>query len=93
MASGRDYAKIVKWSYEDGVYVGMVPSLFDGGCHGDDEKAVFAELCEIVEEWEEIFAKHGDPWPPADPPHITEVADLFKRAMERGRSLLPEAAE
>ena len=92
MSSGRDYTKIVKWSYEDACFVGMVPTLFTGGCHGPDEKAVFAELCEIVEEWEEIFAKHGDPWPPADPPHITEVAGLFKQAMHHREERL-EAAE
>lgn len=85
MPSGRDYAKIVKWSYEDQAYVGMVPSLFTGGCHGQDEKAVFAELCEIVAEWETIFEKQGDPWPPSDPPHISEVADRFREAMKRGQ--------
>jgi predicted RNase H-like HicB family nuclease len=86
MSSARDYVKIVKWSYEDNAYVGMVPSLFSGGCHGPDEKAVFDELCQIVSEWEEIYEKHGDPWPPADPPHISEVADRFRDAMRRGNS-------
>ncbi len=84
MPSGRDYVKIVKWSYEDNAYVGMVPSLFSGGCHGPDEKAVFDELCQIVEEWEAIFEERGDPWPPSDPPHISEVADRFREAMTRG---------
>ena len=92
MSSGRDYTKIVKWSYEDECYVGMVPTLFLGGCHGPDEKAVFEELCEIVGEWEEIFAEKGDPWPPADPPHISEVSDLFKRAMLERRPFV-QAAE
>ena len=35
-----------------------------GGCHGDDEKAVFAELCEIVEETIELYKKDGKQLPP-----------------------------
>jgi predicted HicB family RNase H-like nuclease len=38
--------------------------LFAGGCHGDDEVTVYRELCDIVEEWIEIFEKEGDPLPP-----------------------------
>jgi len=30
--------------------VGSSPGLVYGGCHGDDETAVFEELIEIVEE-------------------------------------------
>jgi len=30
--------------------VGSSPGLFYGGCHGDDEQQVFAELCRIVDE-------------------------------------------
>ena len=36
-----------------------------GGCFGDDEKAVFAELCEIVEEVVELYREDGKPLPPA----------------------------
>ena len=43
------YAKIVEWSDEDQCYVGSCPGLFYGG-YGDDEQAVFSELCLIVEE-------------------------------------------
>ena len=39
------YVKIVEWSEEDECFVGSCPGLFYGGCHGDDEQAVFAELC------------------------------------------------
>lgn len=84
MSSGRDFTKIIKWSYEDDAFVGMVPSLFSGGCHGQDEKAVFDELCRIVAEWEAVFEQSGDPWPPSDPPHISEVAERFREAMKRG---------
>jgi predicted RNase H-like HicB family nuclease len=50
MNAASRYIKIVQWSEEDNCFVGSCPGLFYGGCHGDDEKAVFAELCEIVEE-------------------------------------------
>ena len=45
------YLKIVEWSDEDSCYVGRCPELMLGGVHGKDEKKVFAELCEVVEEW------------------------------------------
>jgi predicted RNase H-like HicB family nuclease len=37
--------------------------LFYGGCHGDDEQAVFAELCTIVEETIELYRTDGKPLP------------------------------
>ena len=33
------------------------------GCHGDDEKAVFAGLCDIVEEVIELYKRDGKPVP------------------------------
>jgi hypothetical protein len=45
--TGR-YAKIVEWSEADQCYVGSAPGLIHGGCHGDDERRVCDELCEIV---------------------------------------------
>lgn len=50
MKESAKYAKIVEWSEEDQCYVGSAPGLLLGGCHGQDEKAVFNELCLIVEE-------------------------------------------
>jgi predicted RNase H-like HicB family nuclease len=58
------YAKIVEWSEEDQCYVGSSPGLIYGGCHGDDEKAVFAELCRIVEEAVTLYRAEGRPLPP-----------------------------
>jgi predicted RNase H-like HicB family nuclease len=58
------YAKIVEWSEEDQCYVGSAPGLIYGGCHGDDEKAVFAELCSIVEEAIALYRADGRPLPP-----------------------------
>ena len=49
------YVKIVEWSEEDQCYVGSSPGLIYGGCHDDDERAVFDELCRIVEEAIELY--------------------------------------
>lgn len=65
MKDSARYAKIVEWSEEDQCYVGSSPGLVYGGCHGSDEKAVFEELCRIVEEAVELCRKEGKPLPPA----------------------------
>ena len=66
MKDSARYVKVVAWSEEDQVYIGYAPGLVFGGCcHGDDEKAVFAELCEIVDEWIEIFGEDSTLLPPA----------------------------
>jgi predicted RNase H-like HicB family nuclease len=57
------YAKIVEWSAEDNYYVGSAPGLILGGCHGDDERAVFEELCQIVEEATALYERDGKPLP------------------------------
>jgi predicted RNase H-like HicB family nuclease len=56
--------KIIEWSVGDQCYVGSAPGLLLGGCHGDDDKEVFNELCEIVEEAIVIYRKDGRPLPP-----------------------------
>ena len=58
------YVKLVEWSDEDNCFVGSCPGLFYGGCHGDDEQAVFAELCQIVEETVKLYAVEKRPLPP-----------------------------
>jgi len=58
------YAKIVEWSEADKSYVGSAPGLMLGGCHGDDEQAVFRDLCRVVDEVIELYAKEGRPLPP-----------------------------
>lgn len=65
MSLATRYAKIVAWSEADGCYVGTCPGLFHGGCHGDDEQKVFAELCQIVQETIEMFEQDQRPLPPA----------------------------
>jgi len=57
------YTRIVAWSEADQCFVGSCPDLIYGGCHGDDEKAVFAELCDIVEEVIELYKQDGKPLP------------------------------
>lgn len=65
MKDSARYAKIVEWSEEDQCYVGSAPGLIYGGCHGDDERQVFAELCEIVEEAIALHRIDSKPLPPA----------------------------
>ena len=65
MKESARYAKIVEWSDEDECYVGSCPGLLLGGCHGDDERAVFEELCVIVEETIGLYHADGKPLPPA----------------------------
>ena len=64
MKDSARYAKIVEWSDEDQCYVGSAPGLILGGCHGDDERKVFDELCEIVEEAIALYAQDGKSLPP-----------------------------
>ena len=65
MRDSARYAKVVAWSEEDQRYIGFLPGMVFGGCcHGDDEKQVFAELCEIIDEWIEILDEDGTPLPP-----------------------------
>ena len=59
------YLKIVEWSDEDNCYIGTSPGLFDGGVHGQDETAVFKELCEVIEDTISIMKKSGKPLPKA----------------------------
>ena len=64
MKDSARYAKIVEWSEEDQCYVGSAPGLIYGGCHGDDERVVYDNLCQIVEEAIAICQKDGKPLPP-----------------------------
>ena len=64
MKAGARYVKIVEWSDEDQCFVGSCPGLFYGGCHGDDEQTVFAELCQIVDEMIDLHQTDGKPLPP-----------------------------
>jgi predicted RNA binding protein YcfA (HicA-like mRNA interferase family)/predicted RNase H-like HicB family nuclease len=65
MKPSAHYAKIVEWSEEDQCFVGSCPGLLFGGCHGDNEQAVFARLCEIVDEAIELYQQDGKALPPS----------------------------
>ncbi|HSS77048.1 MAG TPA: hypothetical protein VLV54_09915 [Thermoanaerobaculia bacterium] len=55
------YTKVVEWSEEDHCFVGSSPGLIYGGCHGQDEREVFNQLCQIVDEAIEIYKEDGKP--------------------------------
>ena len=65
MRESARYVKIVEWSEEDQCYVGSSPGLIYGGCHGDNEREVFDEVCKIVEEVIALYKVDGKPLPPA----------------------------
>ena len=64
MNESTRYAKIVEWSDEDQCFVGSSPGLIYGGCHGLDEKAVFEQLCKVVEEAIALYHEDGKLLPP-----------------------------
>ncbi len=65
MKTSDRYLKIVEWSEADGCYVGRAPGLAFGGVHGENEAKVYAELCEVVDEWIAVADRDGLPLPPA----------------------------
>ncbi len=65
MNDSARYIKIVEWSNEDQCFVGQCPGVVGPCCHGEDEAEVYAELCEIVDEWLETLKGEGKPLPPA----------------------------
>ncbi|HZS48241.1 MAG TPA: hypothetical protein VFC63_24440 [Blastocatellia bacterium] len=64
MNESANYIKIVEWSDEDQCFIGQCPGIVGPCCHGADEAQVYSELCQIVNEWIEIFKKDGKPLPP-----------------------------
>ena len=64
MKQADKYVKLVEWSDRDQCFIGSFPELFYGGCHGNDPRAVFDELCQIVEEMIETYKRDGKTLPP-----------------------------
>ena len=62
-ATAARYLKMVEWSDEDGCFIGSAPPLIGPCCHGQDEAKVYAELCQIVEEWVATLAADGHKLP------------------------------
>ena len=69
MRDSARYVKLVEWSDEDQCYVGSAPGLVYGGCHGSDEKEVFAELCGIVDDGIALYRQDDKPLPPPTAGH------------------------
>ena len=78
MKESDRYCKVVEWSEEDGCYVGSAPGLLYGGCHGDDEQQVFAELCQIVEESIELYRQDGKALPPPRSPIVSQEPTITR---------------
>ncbi|MBU0464154.1 MAG: toxin-antitoxin system HicB family antitoxin [Proteobacteria bacterium] len=57
------YLKIVEWSDEDQCFIGSIPGWIGKCCHGDNEEEVYHELCQILEEWIEIYKEDSMPLP------------------------------
>ena len=57
------YVKLVAWDEQDQCYIGRCPGLMFGGVHGDDETAVYRELCQAVDEWIQLHEADGRPLP------------------------------
>ncbi|HLX60361.1 MAG TPA: hypothetical protein VKX17_03670 [Planctomycetota bacterium] len=64
MKESAHYIKIVEWSEEDACFIGQCPGIVGPCCHGDDEAKVYADLCQIVDEWIATMKKDGKPLPP-----------------------------
>lgn len=65
MNDSARYIKIVEWSDEDQCFVGQCPGVIGPCCHGDDEAEVYAQLCQVVDQWLEQLRADGKPLPPA----------------------------
>ena len=63
MSEGDKYVKLVEWSDEDSCFIGSCPELLIGGCHGNDPREVFNELCEIIAETIELYKHDAKPLP------------------------------
>lgn len=64
MNATAQYIKIVEWSDEDQCFVGQCPGVVGPCCHGDNEVAVYAQLCEIVEDCLKLLRADRRPLPP-----------------------------
>ena len=64
MNESARYVKIVEWSEDDQCNVGSSPGLIFGGCQSDNERAVFDELCRVVDEAIALYKADGKPLPP-----------------------------
>ncbi len=98
MKAGDKYLKIVQWSEDDSCYVGTCPGVLLGGVHGDDETAVYKELCEVVAETIELYKLDARPLPKPTASRVYSGRFLLRvekelhqtlaiRAIQQGESL------
>ncbi len=97
MKTRDQYIKLVEWSEEDQCYVGSIPGWIGQCCHGENEEKVYHELCQIVDEWIEIYKNENLNLPtPTNKKYSGKFqlrlgSDLHKiltlKAMEKGDSL------
>ena len=61
------YLKFVRWSDEDGLYLGYCPDLFPWGgvCHGATEEDAYHQLTDLVREEVEELQRDGKHLPEA----------------------------
>ena len=84
MTPGDRYVKLVEWSDEDNCFIGSCPELFYGGCHGSDPRAVFDELCRIVEETVSTRQTDGTPLPAGETLRNPELARTLRTLASEG---------
>jgi hypothetical protein len=61
MKGSARYIKNMEWSVEDQCFVGQCLGVAGPCCYGDNEAEVYGGLCEIVDEWIDIFKQDGRP--------------------------------
>ena len=59
----NEYAIIVYWSDEDGVWIAEAPDLKPCSAHGDTPEVAVAELRVVMELWLEVAREDGLPIP------------------------------
>ena len=57
------YKIIIRWSNEDGVFVGEVPGLPGCVAHGETQESALKAVGEAAELWLETAREFGDPIP------------------------------
>ena len=69
------YLKFVRWSDEDGAYIGYCPDLFPWGgvCHAKKEVKAYQKICELVLEVIEDLQQNGKELPPLATRPMREV--------------------
>ena len=69
------YLMFVRWSEEDGLYVGYCPDLFPAGgvCHGATSVEAYTKLSEIVEDTVKTAEEKGIALPPAQTRPMREI--------------------